>query len=100
MARRCHGRGFDVTGPGLTAPIRMRFRDGRVLKVEGEIAGQFKSFDGTYAKGTLTLVLESPEAPIFPGIAGTRYGGRIVPGEDETKFTLKAGNAEIKFVRR
>jgi hypothetical protein len=89
-----------VTGPGLKQPVRMRFRDGRTLSVEGDINGAFKSFEGTYSKGPLTLTLESPEGPIFPGLPGTLYSGKVVPGEDDSRFAVKIGDAEIQFARR
>jgi hypothetical protein len=94
------GRGFDVTGPGLKQPVRVRFRDGGTIRVEGEIGGVYKTLEGSYKKGPLTLTLESPDGAIFPGLPGTLYAGKVAPGAEESTFSVKVGSAEIQFARR
>jgi hypothetical protein len=87
-----------MKGPGLNQPLRIRFFDRRKFSAEGDVGGAFKSVTGTYMKGSLSLTLESADGPMFPGIAGTLYSGKVSV-TDETHFTLKAGNAEITFGR-
>jgi hypothetical protein len=55
-----------MAGPGLTEPLRMRFRDGGAFRVEGSIGGTHKSFEGSYKKGPLTLTLVAGRRD-FPG---------------------------------
>lgn len=91
------GHAFDVKGPGLTQPLRLRFRDKRNFTAEGDVAGAYKTINGTYTKGSLTLTLESPESPLFPGIPGTTYAGKVNVADDQNRFTVKVGNAETTF---
>jgi ankyrin repeat protein len=90
-------RRFDVTAPGMAQPLRIRFRDRRNFTAEGEVNGAYKSFEGVYTRGALTLAIESSSGPLFPGIAGTTYSGKVNVGSDDTRFSWKVGTADIVF---
>lgn len=92
------GTRFSVMGPGLTEPVKIRFHDGK-FSMEGNIGGNFKSYDGAYKKGPLSLMMESPEGQIFPGIPGKMYIGKVEQGTVETEFSIRVGTAKITFTR-
>jgi hypothetical protein len=92
------GRRFAVMGPGLTEPVKIRFREGKI-SVEGNIGGGFKSYDGTYKKGPLSLMMESPEGQIFPGLPGKMYVGKVEQGTADTEFSVRVGTAELRFTK-
>ena len=97
-AVQLEGRGYSVKAPGLAQPLRLRFRDKRNFTAEGDVDGAFKSFAGTYMKGALTLTMESADGPLFPGIPGTTYSAKVNV-TDESRFSMKVGNAEVTFER-
>jgi ankyrin repeat protein len=92
-------RSFDVSAPGLSAPLRIRFKDRSNFTVEGELNGAFKSLAGTYTKGSLTLAMESPDGALFPTLPGLNYTGKISGEIDDTHFGWKIGSVEISFDR-
>jgi ankyrin repeat protein len=94
------GRGFDVTGPGITKSIRVRFAGGGTFNAEGEVNGTFRTVTGSYSKGSLTLTMEPVDGPLFTGTGAILSGKVNVPAEDG-KFTWKvAGEKEFQFQRR
>jgi len=94
------GRGFDVSAPGVTGTLWIRFRERGVYSAEGTVGGAYKRVEGTYYRGALTLSMNCPEGPIFPTLPGTTCSGRVIPGDDGAGFTLKIGATEVKFAPR
>jgi hypothetical protein len=91
-------QGYDVKAPGLKEPLRIRFRNKTEYTVEGYINnGSYTSRRATYSRGPLTLSLDSPEGPIFPGVPGTSFSGKVVPGNDDKHFTWKLGTVDVRF---
>jgi hypothetical protein len=91
-------QGFKANAPGLKEPLHIRFRSRTEYSVEGYINnGAYTSRRATYSRGPLTLSLESPEGPLFPGVSGTSFSGKVVPSNDGKGFTWKVGGVDVQF---